>query len=299
LFWIYAAIISAATAAVVSIIDSHLLSRKMPSLWSYLLPVGIVQLIMGLVVLLSSPFPAAVDFTTYLIAFGAGLTGSFAIILMLSTMRNNEVSRIVPVVNTSPIFVALMAMPLLDEIIRLEDWMAIIMAVTGAMLISLRWDSGGKRLQLSHTLFPLLLSSLLFAITNIGIKFALEEISYWNMFSVSTICFGVVFTSFSLRSTIINELRNISQLRQSMSLLVCNEIVAAGAGVLSYLAIRDGPVSLVSTVLNTKPAFVFLFALVLSRFSPQVLNERLTRNSTIIKFTAIAMIMGGLALLTL
>ncbi len=299
MFWIYAAIISAATAAVVSIIDSHLLSRKMPSLWSYLLPVGTLQLIMGLAALLFSPFPAAVDFTTYLIAFGSGLTGSFAIILMLSTMRNNEVSRIIPVVNTSPIFVALMAVPLLDEIIGLEDWMAIIMAVSGAMLISLRWDARGKRLQLSQTLFPLLLSSLLFAVTNIGIKFALEEISYWNMFSVSTICFGVVFASFSLRSAIINELRNMSQLRQSMTVLICNEIVAAGAGVLSYLAIRDGPVALVSTVLNTRPAFVFLFALFLSRLFPQVLNERLNRNSTVIKVIAIAMVVGGLALLTL
>lgn len=299
MFWIYAAIISAATAGIVSIIDSHLLSRKMPSLWSYILPVGILQLIMGLVALAFEPFPAAVDFTTYLVALGAGLSGSFAIILMLSTMRSNEVSRIIPVVNTSPIFVALMAVPLLGEFLNLEDWIAIIMAVAGAMLVSLQLDVGARRIQLSKALFPLLISSLLFAVANIGIKFALEEITYWNMFSVSTVCFGVVFASFSLRPYILKELRNMKQLPQSMSLLFFNEVLAAAAGVLSYLAIRDGPVALVSTVLNTRPAFVFIFALALSRFFPQVLNERLSKSTVLIKFTAVAMVVGGLALLTL
>jgi uncharacterized membrane protein len=299
LFWIYAAIVSAAAAGIVSIIDSHLLSRKMPSLWSYLLPVGTLQFIMGLVVLAFEPFPVAVHFTTYLIAFGAGLSGSFAIILMLSTMHSNEVSRIIPVVNTSPIFVAIMAVPLLGEFLSPRDWVAILMVVAGAMLVSLRWDVVGKRMRLPRVLFPLLLSSLLFAVTSIGNKFALKEISYWNMFTVSTICFGVIFASFSLRPLIIRELKNMKQLRQSMTIMFFNEVVAAGAGLLSYLAIQQGPVALVSTILNTRPAFVFVFALALSRFFPQVLNERLNRNAALIKFAAVAMVVGGLALLTL
>jgi drug/metabolite transporter (DMT)-like permease len=299
LFWVYAAIASAAIAAVVAIIDSHLLSKKMPSLWSYLLPVGIIQLIMGLVIFWIFPFPANTPNNTLLIALGGGLSSSFAIILMLNTMRRDEVSRVIPVVNTSPIFVALMAVPLLDELLGFREWLAIILAVTGAMLISLRWNAGGKGIRLSRSLFPLLSSSLLFAAANIAIKYALEDISYWNMFSISTVCFGVVFISFSLRSAILRELRNMQQLRQSMTLLVCNEIAAAGAGILSYLAIRDGPVSLVATVVNTRPAFVFLFALLLSRFFPAVLNERLTKSTALLKFIAIALIVGGVALLTL
>jgi len=299
LFWIYAAIASAATAAIVAIIDSFLLSKKMPSLWSYLLPVGTIQLIMGLVVLWLDPFPSNIEITTVLIAFSAGLSSSFAIILMLNTMRRDEVSRIIPVVNTSPIFVAIMAVPLLNESLGYKEWLAIICAVIGAMLISLRWDAGIKRITFSRMLIPLFLSSLLFAAANIAIKYALDDISYWNMFSVSTICFGVVFFMFSLRPAVIKELRNMKQLRQSMTLLVFNEIVAAGAGILSYLAIRDGPVSFASTIINTRPAFVFIFALLLSRFFPTVLNERLTRGIALVKFAAIVMIVGGVALLTL
>lgn len=299
MLWIYAAIASAATAAVVAIVDSHLLSKKMPSLWSYLLPVGIVQFIFGLLVFLIFPFPDSVSGTTIIIAFGGGLSSSFAIILMLSTMRRDEVSRIIPVVNTSPIFVAIMAVPLLNESLGIEEWLAIILAVAGAMLISLRWNGGTKGIRFNRSLLPLLLSSLLFAVTNIAIKHALQEISYWNMFSISTFCFGIVFTSFSLRATVLKELKNMKQLRQSMTILVFNEVAAAGAGILSYLAIRDGPVSLVATVVNTRPAFVFLFALLLSRFFPAVLNERLTRNTALVKFIAIAMVVGGIALLTL
>lgn len=214
-------------------------------------------------------------------------------------MRNSEVSRIIPVVNTSPIFVALIAAPLFNEVLGITDWIAIILAVIGAMLISLNWDVRDKRLRLSRTLFPLLFSSLLFAVTNIAIKYVLDEISYWNMFSISTICFGLVFFSFSLRSSILNEIKNMKQLRGSMTLLILNEFMAAGAGILSYIAIKDGPVSLVSTVLNTRPAFVFIFSMVLSRFFPLVLNETLTRSSAILKLTAVLLVVGSLTLLTL
>ena len=49
LSWLGAAILSAATLGLINIIDSHLLSKRMPSLGSYLVPVGIANLIGGLI----------------------------------------------------------------------------------------------------------------------------------------------------------------------------------------------------------------------------------------------------------
>lgn len=271
----------------------------MPSLWNYLLPVGTVQLLFGLIILWIFPLPEKIETTPLLTAFGVGLVNSLAVVLMLNTMQREEVSRIIPVVNTSPIFVAIMAVPLLNEKLGYQEWLAIILAVAGAMLISLRWDTGGKKIRLSRSLIPLLFSSLLFATVNIGTKYVLNHISYWNMFSISTFCFGAVYIPLSLRPSILRQFKDLPQIGQSMALLVVNELIAAVAIVFSFLAISNGPVSIASTIMNTRPAFVFLFALVISRFFPDLLNERLTRSVMLIRFAAIALIVSGVALLTL
>lgn len=297
--WVAFAVICAALRGIVAIIDSHLLSKKLPDLWCYLLPIGTIQLIFGLIVLWIYPFPENIDAIPLLVAIGMGVVNSLAVVLMLSTMQKEEVSRIIPVVNTSPIFVALMAVPLLGESLGFAEWLAIFLAVAGAMLISLRWDMGGKKIRLSRSLVPLLFSSLLFASVSIATKYVLNYISYWNLFSISTFCFGAVYIPFSLRPSVLRKLKNIPQFRQSMSLLVFNEVFAAAAIVFSFLAISNGPVSLASTILNTRPAFVFLFALIISHFFPSVLNERLNKGIIISRLIAVVFIVSGIALLTL
>lgn len=68
---------------------------------------------------------------------------------------------------------------------------------------------------------------------------------------------------------------------------------------MSFFAVEKGPVLLASAITNIRPAFVFLIAIVLSRFFPGVVNERISKGTTILKFSAIAIIIGGVTLLTL
>ncbi|MDD5191066.1 MAG: EamA family transporter [Dehalococcoidales bacterium] len=299
MFWLSAALASAATAALVAIIDSHFLSKKMPSLRSYLLPVGLAQLAIGLVVFFLNPFPAEVALRTWLIAFGAGLTSSVAVMLMLNVMRRDEVSRVIPVVNTSPIFVAILAVPLLQEKLRFEDWLAILLTVGGAVLISMQKKGNEKQARLSGSFFLLLIVSLLFAVSNLAVKFALEELSYWNLYVITSWCYGLVFLVFALRGSTFKALRRLPQRNRNMAFIGFNEILAVGAAILSYVAIANGPVSMASAILNIRPAFVFLLAILVSRFLPDIIEERVTVETVRLKVFAMLMVLGGLAWLAL
>ncbi|NQT49002.1 MAG: EamA family transporter, partial [Chloroflexi bacterium] len=115
MIWTTAAIVAAAIMGVVAIIDSHLISKRMPSLRAYLIPVGIIHLGFGLIILCLYPLPGGVDSTTLMVAFVSGIIRSAGVLLMLQVMRSEEVTRIIPVVHTFPIFVAILAVPLLDE----------------------------------------------------------------------------------------------------------------------------------------------------------------------------------------
>lgn len=299
MIWITAAIVAAAIMGVVAIIDSHLISKRMPSLGAFLIPVGIIQLGIGLVILGFYPLPGEIGTTPLVVAFASGIVRSAGALLMLRTMRSEEVSRIIPVVHTFPIFVAVLAVPLLGEALGYMEWLSIFVTVAGAVLISVRRDAGGQGARFRRSFALLMGSSLLIGVANTASKYALDYISFWNMYSVTAICLGTVFLILSVRPGILKGLRDMKGRSQVLALLTVNEVIAIVGIVLSFWAMERGPVSLVSTIMSARPFFVFIYALALSRFFPAVLDERLNRGTLVVKIISIGLIVGGMTLLTL
>jgi len=296
--WLPIAIITAATTAVVSILDSHLISKRFPSFRAFLTPAGIIHLVVGLVVLLINPWSGGTETVVLVAAFGSSVVRVAGVLLMLRTMRFEEVSRVMPVVNTFPIFVALLAVPVLGEVLGWMEWLAIIITVSGAVIISARWDAERKGVRLRRSFATLMVSSILFGVANIGSKYALDHISFWNMYGINAACLGGIFLIFSLRPSVIGEIRQMKQRNTALGLTVLNETIAMAGFIMSFWAMEQGPVSLVSTIIGTRPAFVFLYALLLSFFFPGVLNERFSRGVIITKVISIGLVIGGVALLT-
>ena len=296
--WVSIAITSAAVTGAVSIIDSHLISKRMPNLLSFLTPIGIVHAVLGLVVLSLFPIPAGMEGNALLVAVASSIARVAGALLMLRTMRSEEVSRIMPVTNTFPIFVAILAVPLLNEQLDLLQWLAIFITVGGAVLISVQRGAGEKGVHLRRSFMTLMVSSILFGVANIGSKYALEQISYWNMYGISSTCLGVMFFLVSIRPATLRAIRDMAGRNKALGLILINECLAVIGFILSFRAIEQGPVSVVSTILSTRPAFVFVYAMGVSRFFPTALNERLSRSIVATKVVSIGLIIGGVILLT-
>ena len=297
--WITAALVSAAIMGLVNIIDSHLISKRMPSLWSFLIPAGILHILYGFLFLALNPLTEGVDAFVWLMAVVSAVVRTVAVLLMLYAMRTEEVSRIVPVVHIQPVFVAILAVPLLGETLNYLQWLAIAMMVAGAVLISLREDSHRGRRRLRQSFILLLVASVLFGVANTSAKYVLDHISFWNMYSINALCFGVLFCLVSARPGVLNALRDMKDRGSVLTLLVVNETMALVAVILSFWAMEKGPISLVSTITGARPLFVFLFALALSCTFPTVLDEHLSRRIVILKVVSIALIVGGIAIINL
>ncbi len=297
--WFTLATLSAALSGIVAIFDSHFLSRRLSGLGAYLLPLGVFHFIVALVILAIEPFPAGTQTTALLAALGSGVFTGFSSIIMLNIVRSGEISRIIPVINTSPIFVALMAIPLLGEKLDILDWSGVILTVAGAILISVQQDGGKKKAIIQKTFFALLFCSLLYAVSNIVAKYALDSLSFWTVYGANASVFGLIFILFSLRRSTYNQISTLEHRNRVIGLIVLGQSIVVVAILLSFLAMDEGPVSLVSTVIGVRPVFVFIYTLVISRFFPAVINERTTGRIITLKLTAIAMIVGGVAMLTL
>lgn len=297
--WAFYAIIHSALGSVVSIFDSHILTHRVPDLRSYILPVGLFHLVVALVMLVFQPFPTGAQAWHIVAAFGAGLLAWAGSLMMLNAIRSGEVSRIMPVISSSPIFVALMAMPLLGEQLGLRDWAGILITVAGTVLISLQKDTGRGNASLQRSFLALLLASLLFAVSSILSKYALQTVTYWNLYSASAISLGLVSIIYAARSQTFRVLWGLPDRNHVFSLVLIGQTIIVVSLVISNIAIQQGSVAIVSTILASKPAFVFLYVVLISRFFPRVLNERLTTGIAVLKVTAIAMIVAGITLITL
>lgn len=284
---------------VISIIDSHLLSRRMPSLRAFLLPVGILHLIYALLLFYLFPLPEGISLQLILIALASGAFRTAAVTIMLYNLTREEVSRVIPVVYTYPVFVAIMAVPLLGETLNYLQWLAIIIVVAGAMMASIEHSPSGSTTWLSKSSLLLLASSLLFAMADISSKYVLAYISFWNMFSLSAFCMCAFFLLISIRPYILRQLSNMKKRNSAIALLVFNETLAPIGILLSLWALERGPVSLVSTIISSRPMFVVIFALILGRILPTFLKSQSDKGMLALRLMATTMIVGGIAMIHL
>jgi len=245
--WANIALLSTAIIGLVNIIDSHLISRRMPGLQAFLLPASLVVLVVSLVAASLFPLPSGLDGQTLLIAVLSGVLRTLSLGILLYTFRMEEVSRVIPVYSTFPVFVAIMAVPLLGETVGLLQWLAIIVVVAGAVV----WITG--------------------------------------------LSIAAGFMLVSLRPRILRELADLRQRGTVLGLLVFNELLVVAGVLLLFVAMQNGPVSLVSAIFSSRPIFVLIFAFIISRTFPNFLKWETGKGVLAQRVVGTAMVVAGIA----
>ncbi len=296
--WISIAVLSTGILGLVSILDSHLISKRLPSLSAFLLPVALMTLVFGIVFSFLYPLPEDISSWPLMVAVASAILRTSSITILFYTLKREEVSRVVPVVSTYPIFVAIMAIPLLAETLGYLQWTAIIIVVAGAVMVSVKRSPGGSTSWLGATFLLLSGSSLLMAVADVTSKYALGYISSWNMYWISILTTSIIFLFISLRPRVIRELTNIKQPASTLVLLVFNEALAMTGIAMMFWAMKLGPVSLVSAITSSRPIFVVIYALILNRVRPMFLLEgKSGRGVLAVRLIATAMIAGGIVII--
>jgi drug/metabolite transporter (DMT)-like permease len=297
--WVTTAVLSAAILGMVHVIDSHLISKRMPSFKAYLLVVGIFIFLVSIALACFFPLSPNIGVWPLSMAVLAGITRAASVIILLYLMKKEEVSIVIPIANTYPIFVALIAMPTLNETMNSLQWVAIVIVVFGVLLTSVRLHTGTQITWLGKPLILLAVSSILWAISDIMTKYALEYVSIWNMYWISHLVLPLAFFSISFRPSVFREIMNYQKRNSSVIMVALNEMMAVTALILFYLSMQNGPVSLVSAIYSSRTLFVFLYAVVISRFSNFLLEEQTSGSTLLLRFVAISLIVVGIVIIYL
>jgi drug/metabolite transporter (DMT)-like permease len=295
--WIGSTVLSAAIFSLVHILDSHLVSRRMPSFKSFLLTVGILIFSTCIVMSFLFPLPPNVGIWPLSMAVMAGITRTTSVFIMLYSMKREDVSLIIPITSTYPIFVALLAIPILGEIITSIQWLAVVLVVFGVLFASIRFHTGAQITWLGKSLTLLIASSFLYGISDVITKYALEYVTFWNMYWISQLTISLLFFSISLRLSVIRELINFKRRNSSILIAIISVMISLPSFLLLYWSMQRGPISLVSAIYSIRPLFVLLYAVVISRLSSFLLEEQTSGLTLLLRFVSIILIVCGIVII--
>ena len=270
----------------------------MSSLPSYYVWVGFAMLIYGVVFMGIGGVPETSHLWHTIMAGLSGLAWGLALAMMFLGYKLQEVSRASAMVFTFPVFVALFAVVFMGESLVPLQWAAIVVVVSGGVLISITGPAT-SRSKFTKIIPVLLCAALLIATGHLTAKYALEEVSVSLVTALHFLGVAAVLLFFWRRDTIPN-LRRAMGHKEALILMMAAEVVLAPIALLAQIfATKLGPVSLVATITGTHPIFVVLYTAVLSMPGVRIMNESFSRGALAVKSTSVALIIGGVASLGL
>ena len=298
--WVPIALSTAAIMGTISILDKTVLFRYIRSPLTLPLLLGLVHGGVGAILTLALPWPGDSPLSSVGWALLSGIVAGTGGMIFLRVLHSQEVSRAIPVRNTYPIFTALIAFVFLDEKLSLYHWIAIIVTVTGAVLLSVRQGQENRGLFLHRSFYALIVSSVLLASTHIVAKIALDDLPVINTFGIRGLAIGFVLFVGTLRPVSVREVRNfLYQRSPALPIFGLSVALVSSTRLLALWGLSLGPVSLVTTLLGTHSLFVLLFSTGLAWRFRGLLGEEVSVGTVAIKIVSTALIVGGIATITL
>jgi drug/metabolite transporter (DMT)-like permease len=295
--WLFLAIGSCFLYAIVTVINKFLLGQRAttrPLVFTFWLGVLSVFTLVLAPFGMGWPGPAAFLFDIFV-----GLVYFVAILYTYEAMDINEASRVSSLTGgLTPIVVLILSYLFLFESLTIIHLAAFLLLVLGGFLISVRKSRSGLAGGLKGFWF-ISLSIILGAIYWILAKYAFDSQGFVTGFVWSRMGFvlaaGLVLLRPSWRKMIfISEKQATPKIG---GLFVGSKLLAAGGSLFIHLALSLGNAALVNALQGVQYVFLLIFAVILSKKFPQILEEKMTRGILAQKIAAVLLIVAGLALI--
>ena len=297
--WILPALASPIVYAAVTLGDKRIISTLGLALGSFYLYVGFTQLSIAAAILLVLGWPGA-PFSALANSFGGGFLWGTGLMLMFFVLRREEVSRVTPVWQSSPVFVALFAVVFLDESLAWHGWLAVLLVVSGAIAVSIDLNRGGlAAFSVRPTFFMLLGGAAIIGVAQLLLKVASEDLGVWHNMAFRGIGLCTSIALPWLRppypAGLVVWLRNP---KNAVSIMLTESVGPFTGNLLLLSAIAVGPISLVSALLGTRPIWVLAGTLLLGLTAKHFISERITGKDLVLKTVATSAVVAGIVIIS-
>jgi len=289
--WLVFALLCPAFWGLNSVFYKFLMTKKFRSWFPMLSFMGFIDMAVAFIIFLVSPANLVFPYTVF--AMLVGVMPLLAFWFYSKALMVEEISRISPLSQFVPIFVAFLSVIFLDEILTVQRYLGIAIIILASALISYRRSKTGG--SLSSALKFMLPFAVVLAVHSILEKFLLSYLDYWSLFFWNLLggfC-GMLFLMLfpKLRREFTETVRIVG--RRAFFVVLVGEGMYFLGSIFWLIAASMDYVSLVSALAGLQSFFVFVYVIFSSLFVPQHLEEDLSRGVIVLKISAIALIIAG------
>jgi uncharacterized membrane protein len=276
--WFWLALLSAACASVVSIIDKIVVERYLHSQWSFpfFISAFLGMYAVGLLVVRASlGLFRLPDAPVLMVSLLPGVLHYAAAVLYARALLHTDAATVAAVNQTAPLFSIIWGWLFFSEFFGPLSYVGILVSVLGCTLLSMEQAPHAKR-TVNPVLFVMIGGAVFRSLGDLFVKVTLSTEDYWNTFGLSRAVL-VPITALLLahrehRQLIGQTLRTRGTvLLPSIAAL---ELLAVVPLLLSTVAYGRGPLALVSAVRYTTPIFVLGLTFMLNRLWPDLVPDR-------------------------
>lgn len=295
--WAFFALLTGVLWSIVSIFEKYIIGHE------YHDPIAatVIKTIVIFVIFSCGSFFSGQDITSniWLIipSLISGAILSVAVFFYYKALVDGDVSRVVPVFSTAPIFTLFFSAIFLQENLAMIDYIGIFTIASGSMIMGM--EQTKRKLKIDHAVLMALAVAFFSAIRTVLMKNPVDEISVWPLLFWVGIG-GLVFATPLL---IIHykriEAYNERQARRGIQHFIIADILDALGHLSLFVAIGLGSVSLVMAILHTKALIIFLSAAIISAIWPNIINETISKTVLAKKAAGTALIILGAMMIVL
>jgi drug/metabolite transporter (DMT)-like permease len=211
-------------------------------------------------------------------------------LLFFAALRNSQLSVTIPLLSLTPVFTALLAIPMLGEVPALRQWLGILLVVAGAFVLNLPADGSMSPAAMARAWIGergaglMVLVALFWSLTGPFDKMATAKAS--GPFHATVLCAGVAIGIAAVLAAQ-RRLRELSDVRAAGWIFILAVLISIAALGLQLLAMMKVWVGLVETL---KRGIGNLSALILGR---TLFGEAVTPR----KLLAVGLMIAGVALI--
>lgn len=271
--WIFFALLAPAILALVNFIDKYLVSKAIKDYRAMVIYTSIVGFIFGTIwwILFSRNLLPIRD---SLIILTTGILSAWSLIVYFKALSFEETSKIIFLFQIFPIFTIILSFIFLKETLIFSQVMGIILILISSLLVVLNKEK--NKFKISNAFFYILLFDLLYAITGVMIKYALNINSFSNLLAYESWGVGlggliIFLISKPIRLAFIKNQKKIK--KQAFGSIIFNEVLMILGKSFSFFAFSLGSVSLVSVLENTQVFYGIVYGAILTLLWPKIFNE--------------------------
>jgi drug/metabolite transporter (DMT)-like permease len=296
--WFLIALINPVAHAFANHLDKYILSRYMKggSVGALILFTTLLAIIILPVIVIVHPqvFDTISVFRAVILMLNGCLL-SLAIIFYLYALHTDEASFVAPFFQLVPIFGIGLGYLILNEVLRQQELIGVILIVFGGILLSLELANGPLRFK-KKLLLLMVGSSFFYAVNgvvfkSIAVHQGFLDSLFWDM--TGKVLLGLAL--FALVKPYRHQFINLIKVNRFsiIGFSILTEIIGIIGEIALVLAVLFAPVALVQSVGGLQPLFVFLIGVVITLFLPRLGQESLQPKLLLQKIAGIVLMTAG------